>query len=258
MEFENIRLERDGGLAYLVLNRPDKFNALSRAMIREMAEALEGLGTDRSVRVVVIRAEGKHFCTGHDLSEMVDRDTVDYQEIFSSCTVMMNRVHEIPQPVIAQVHGIATAAGCQLTAACDLALAEEGARFATPGVRIGLFCATPMVPLFRAVGRKRALEMLLTGRNVSAAEAADWGLINRVVPLDRLAEETRELASNIAQASPLTLAIGKQAFYDSEGLAETQAYDLAKRVMAMSLTTHDAGEGISAFLGKRPPDWKGR
>ena len=258
MAFENICLERDGQLAYLVLNRPDKFNALSRATIRELTEALETLRSDASARVVILRAEGKHFCTGHDMSELVGRETVAYRDIFTSCSKMMSLLHQIPQPVIAQVHGIATAAGCQLVAACDMGLAEEGARFGTPGVRIGLFCATPMVPLVRSVGRKRAMEMLMTGRYVSAPEAADWGLVNRVVPAKELAEQTRELALVIAQASPLTVATGKQAFYDTVDLAENQAYDLTKDLMAMSLTTKDAEEGISAFLEKRPPEWKGR
>ncbi|MEW5721625.1 MAG: enoyl-CoA hydratase [Thermodesulfobacteriota bacterium] len=258
MEFNTIKLETEDGLASLVLNRPQKFNALSREMITEMTTALQDLAGDPAVRAVIVRAEGKHFCVGHDLGEMVDGDTAAYRDIFERCCRLMTLVHEVPQPVIAQVHGIATAAGCQLVAACDLAVAEEKALFATPGVRIGLFCSTPMVALYRAVGRKRALEMLLTGRNVTAAEAADWGLVNRVVPADRLVAETRELALAITQASPLTLEIGKQVFYAQVDQDEAQAYNIAKNAMGVNLTTHDAQEGIKAFLQKRQPVWQGR
>ncbi len=258
MAFSDLRIERDGNLAYLVLNRPQRFNALSRNLIREMIQALEGLRDDETVRVVIIRAEGKHFCTGHDLKEMVDGDTADYRDIFTNCIRMMGLLHEIPQPVIAQVQGVATAAGCQLVAACDLAIAEEGASFGTPGVKIGLFCSTPMVPLVRAVGRKRALEMLLTGRNISALEAAEWGLINRVTPLERLASETRSLAEIMAAASPLTVAMGKKTFYDQVDLPEESAYALAGNVMTSNLAMEDAQEGIKAFLEKRPPVWRGK
>ena len=256
MGFENISLETEGPLGYLTLNRPKKLNALSIGTIREMIEALSGIRKERSIRAVIVRAAGKHFCAGHDLGDMVDRDTAVYRELFDQCTVMMEMIHELPQPVIAQVQGIATAAGCQLVASCDLAVAEEGAVFATPGVKIGLFCSTPMVPVTRAVGRKRALEMLITGRNVSAAEAADWGLINRVVPAERLADETRALAETIIQASAMTLEIGKQVFYNQVDRSETEAYNLAKAVMTASLTTCDAQEGIKSFLEKRKPEWK--
>lgn len=258
MSYHDIRLESEGKLTYLILNRPDKVNALSRNLIREMIRALEEIRDDTSINAVIIRAEGRHFCPGHDLSEMVDGDTASYRDIFENCTRMMNLLHDIPQPVIAQVQGVATAAGCQLVAACDLAVAEEGASFGTPGVKIGLFCSTPSVPLFRAVGRKRALEMLLTGRMVSAAEAAEWGLINRAVPKDELAGQTRELALSIAEASPMTVAIGKQVFYNQSDLTEPKAYELAKNTITMNLTTHDAQEGIKAFLEKREPTWKGR
>lgn len=258
MGFQDIFVERDGDLAYLVLNRPRKFNALSRNMMAEMIQALEELRDQNSCRVLIVRAEGRHFCSGHDLSEMVDADTVAYRDIFEQCTRMMALLHEFPQPVIAQVHGIATAAGCQLAASCDLAVAEEGASFGTPGVKIGLFCSTPMVPLVRAVGRKRALEMLLTGRSISAPEALHWGLVNRVVPSTELARQTREMALAIVEASPLTVAIGKEAFYGQVDQDEGAAYDFAKQVMTMNLTTQDAQEGIKAFLEKRTPRWRGR
>ena len=255
---QNILVKEDGPITYLTLNRPDKINALSRSLIADTISALEHIGGNRQSRVVVLEAKGKHFCAGHDLSEMVNDDTMVYREIFGQCVKMMNLIHAIPQPVIARVQGVATAAGCQLVAACDLAVAEENARFATPGVQIGLFCVTPSVPLARAVGRKRALEMLLTGRWVTAREAADWGLVNRVVPGAELSEAVLELARSIAQASPLTVAIGKKAFYGQVDLAETQAYELAENVMVMNLTTLDAQEGIQAFLEKRAPVWKGK
>jgi len=258
MTFQNIRLEHEHELTYLVLNRPDKFNALSRETIREMIIALEQLRDPATTRAVILRAEGKHFCTGHDMSQMVDQGSAVYRDIFFQCCRMMNLLHEIPHPVIAQVQGIATAAGCQLVAACDLVVAEEQAAFSTPGVNIGLFCSTPMVPLSRAVGRKRAMEMLLTGRSVSAVEAAEWGLVNRVVPIRQLAEQTRDLARSIAQASPLTVAIGKQAFYAQIDLAERQAYDLAMNTISLNLTTQDAQDGIRAFLEKRTPHWTGQ
>jgi len=189
---------------------------------------------------------------------MLEGDAVSYRSIFDACTEMMEAIRDLPQPVIAQVQGMATAAGCQLVATCDLALAEPGARFATPGVRLGLFCHTPQVPLSRAVGRKRALEMLFTGRPISAEEAEKYGLVNRVVPAERLAEETLNLAKQIAQASPLTLALGKQSFYGQVELEEKRAYRYAKEMMSLNAMTQDAQEGISAFLKKRAPQWKGK
>ena len=258
MSFSNILLERDNGLAYLVLNRPDKINALSRETIGEMILALEELRHDSGSRVIIIRGEGRHFCAGHDLEELVNEGTAAYRFIFDQCSRMMKLLHEVPQPVIAQVHGIATAAGCQLVAACDLAVAADDASFGTPGSKLGLFCSTPAVPLVRAVGRKRALEMLFTARMVPAVEAADWGLVNRVVPRDELEAQVRELAESIAQASPLTLDVGKQSFYAQVDLSEIEAYGQAQSVMAMGLTTEDAHEGITAFLEKRKPTWQGR
>src|SRR5919206_2344808 len=204
----HLQLQRDGGTARVTLNRPDRRNALSLALMAELRETLEALGADPATRAIVIAGAGPGFSAGHDLGELVGRDAEFYDRVFDECTRLMETVHRVPQPVIARVHGVATAAGCQLVAACDLAIAEEGARFATPGVRIGLFCSTPMVPLSRAIGRKRALEMLLTGRMVDAATAPDWGLVNDVVPADELDAAVAALAERVAEASPRTLAIG--------------------------------------------------
>jgi enoyl-CoA hydratase/carnithine racemase len=248
---------RDGPAARLTLNRPDKRNALSLELMTEATGALEELGRDGTVRAIVIDAAGPAFSAGHDLGEMVGRDLPFYQRLFDVCTVLMETIHHVPQPVIAKVHGVATAAGCQLVAACDLAVAAEDARFATPGVRIGLFCSTPMVPLSRAVGRKRALEMLLTGDFVDAATAMEWGLVNRVVPAAELDAAVDELVEKIARSSPLTVGIGKEAFYAQLELDEGRAYDLTKSVMAMNSLAGDAQEGICAFLEKRPPSWRG-
>lgn len=258
MDYIEITLEIDDGLGRLTLNRPEKVNALSRRMVAEMGHALDRLAADRQVGAVVLAAAGKHFCAGHLLDEMIDRDPIEYRAIFRDCTAMMSRLRALPQPVIAQVQGVATAAGCQLAAACDLAVAAKTARFATPGVRIGLFCSTPAVPLARAVGRRRALEMLLTGRWVSAAEAAEWGLVNRVVEPAELAAETEKLARQIGSASPLTLAWGKETFYQQVDRPEREAYELATGVMAQNLAMDDAQEGIKAFLDKRRPVWRGR
>jgi enoyl-CoA hydratase/carnithine racemase len=245
----------DEGTAYLTLDRPDRRNALSLELMHELLAALDELATDQDVRTVVIGGNGPAFSAGHDLSEMMGRDEAAYQELFDVCTRLMMRIHELPQPVIARVHGIATAAGCQLVATCDLAVAAEEARFATPGVRIGLFCSTPMVPLSRAVGRKRALQMLLTGEPIDAATALDWGLVNRVVPAEQLDDAVRELAGAIGRASPLTVGIGKRAFYDQVDLDERGAYDLTKTVMSMNALADDAQEGIGAFLEKRAAVW---
>jgi enoyl-CoA hydratase/carnithine racemase len=210
------------------------------------------------VRAIVIDGAGPAFCAGHDLGEMVGRDLAFYQHVFDVCTEMMDAVHRAPQPVIARVHGIATAAGCQLVAACDLAVAAAEARFATPGVKIGLFCSTPMVPLSRAIGRKRSLEMLLTGTPIDAATALEWGLVNRVVPAADLDGTVSELVDAIARSSSFTVGIGKRAFYDQVDLDEARAYDLTKTVMSMNMLAADAQEGICAFLEKREPTWTGR
>src|SRR4051794_15390401 len=196
-----VLVRQDGPAAHITLNRPSQRNALSLEVMREVTAALDRLGEDKSVRAIVIEGSGPAFCAGHDLGEMVGRDLAFYQHVFDVCTEMMEAIHRVPQPVIARVHAIATAAGCQLVAACDLAVAAEGARFATPGVRIGLFCSTPMVPLSRAIGRKRALEMLLTGTPIDAPTALEWGLINRVVAADALDDAVSELVTAIAKSN---------------------------------------------------------
>jgi enoyl-CoA hydratase/carnithine racemase len=258
MSFDNITLTREGATAVVTLNRPERRNALSLSLMQETIACLEGIGRDRDVRAVILAAAGKVFCSGHDLSEMTGRDINEYRQIFDVCTELMAKIQSIPQPVIAEVQGVATAAGCQLVATCDLAVASEEARFATPGVRIGLFCTTPMVALTRAIGRKRALEMLLTGEFVDARTAVDWGLINRVATAADLQAETRKLADKVAEASSLVVALGKQAYYTQIDLDQPKAYAYAKEVMSMNALAADAQEGIGAFLGKRAPCWTGR
>ncbi len=257
MTYQDIRFHKEKEVGFLTLNRPEKRNALSLNMMREIIDLLHSFRKDRE-KVLIIRAEGPVFSSGHDLSEMAGQAPPFYRLIFDTCTEMMEAIRHLPQPVIAQVQGMATAAGCQLVASCDLAVAAEGARFATPGVRIGLFCHTPQVPLSRAIGRKKALEMLLTGEPLSAEEALRHGLISRVVSPERLSEATLALAHRIAEASPLTLALGKQSFYRQIDLDEPGAYGYAKEIMALNALTEDAQEGIGAFLEKRQPVWKGK
>jgi enoyl-CoA hydratase/carnithine racemase len=256
--FENALLTREGPVAVITLNRPERRNALSLGLMRDLMEALDTLGGDREVRAIVLAAAGKAFCAGHDLSEMTGRDINEYRKIFDVCSELMLKIQTIPQPVIAEVQGVATAAGCQLVAACDLAVAAEEAWFATPGVKIGLFCTTPMVALTRAIGRKRALRMLLTGEPVDARTAAEWGLINEVVPAEGLVAATRKLAAKVAEASSLVVAIGKQAFYTQIDMDVVKAYAYAKEVMSLNAMAADAQEGIGAFLGKRAPCWTGK
>ena len=258
MEYRNLAYAVEDGCAVVTLNRPQKRNALSLDLMIELSGCLESIGKDPSIRAVILAAAGKVFCSGHDLSEMIDRSAGDYRGLFEACVSLMERVQSVPQPVIAEVQGIATAAGCQLVASCDLAVASEDAAFATPGVRIGLFCSTPMVALTRAIGRKRAMEMLLTGDPIDARTAAEWGLVNRVVPAGDLKAETRRLAGRIAGSSGLVTAIGKQAFYAQVDLDQPKAYAYAKEVMTMNSLAGDAREGISAFLEKRAPCWTGR
>jgi enoyl-CoA hydratase/carnithine racemase len=241
----------------VTLNRPEQRNTLSTPLMRELTEALERESARPEVRAIVLRASGPAFSAGHDLKELLDRSLDEEREIFDECTRMMQTVQGIPQPVIAAVQGIATAAGCQLVATCDLAIASEAARFATPGVKIGLFCSTPMVALSRNIGRKRALEMLLSGRPIDAATAADWGLVNHVVPAAELDRAALELAHQVASASPLTLRIGKHAFYRQIDVGQDEAYELMSQTMAENAMTCDAQEGMSAFLDKRQPTWRG-
>jgi enoyl-CoA hydratase/carnithine racemase len=258
MAYQDILVETQNQIGIITLNSPKTINSLSKNMIAEVTQALEAFSTDSEAKVIILKANGKHFCSGHNLREMVDKDHTEYRFIFDQCTRMMSLVHKVPQIVIAQVHGVATAAGCQLVATCDLAVADETARFGTPGVKIGLFCTTPMIALSRAVGRKLALEMLMTGRLISAQEALHHGLVNRVVPEAELDAATMEMAQAVAEASPLVLRIGKQTFYAQIDQDEPHAYDLANNVMTLNLMAEDAQQGISAFLEKRKPSWTGR
>jgi enoyl-CoA hydratase/carnithine racemase len=256
---KHVELERAGSFARLVMNRPERRNALSQSSMLEMLQALDEVADDATIRVLVIEGRGPAFSAGHDLAEMTaNRDAGFYEELFSTCVRLMTRVHELPQPVIAKVHGVATAAGCQLVAACDLAVASATARFATPGVNIGLFCSTPMVPVARAIGPKRALEMLFTGEMIDAATALDWGLVNRVVPDEQLDTEVVAWVERIASASPYVLALGKRAFYAQDQLPEPAAYEVAQPVMVDNAQAEDAHEGMRAFLDKRAPQWRNR
>ncbi len=254
---ESLLVGIDPPRATITLNRADKRNALSLALMQELTAVLEEVSAVPGVRAIVIEGAGPVFSAGHDLGEMVGRDAAFYEQLFDVCTVMMETIHRVPQPVVAKVHGIATAAGCQLVAACDLAIAAEGTRFATPGVKIGLFCSTPMVPVSRAVGRKRALELLLTGEPIDAETARDWGLVNRVVPTEELDDAVSALVQKVARSSAQTVRIGKQAFYEQIDLDEPGAYELTRHVMAANAQTGDAQEGIGAFLEKRDPTWSG-
>lgn len=258
MDYEFLIRTIEGPVGVITLNRPLRRNALSLALMHELIQCFDELAGDRGIRVIILAAQGTVFSSGHDLSEMVGRTEDHYRELFGVCTQLMTRIQSIGQPVIAQVQGIATAAGCQLVATCDLAIASEAAGFATPGVNIGLFCTTPMVAVSRAIGRKRALEMLLTGKLVDACTAAEWGLINRVVPAAELEGETGRLAVEIAQSSDFTVALGKQAFYRQVDLDQPEAYCYATDVMTMNSLAEDAREGISAFLEKRPAQWTGK
>jgi enoyl-CoA hydratase/carnithine racemase len=256
-QFRNLLVARDGPAATITLNRPEKRNALSLELMDELIAAFGALASERDARVIVVEGAGPAFSAGHDLGEMVGRDAAFYERLFDVCTVMMETIHRVPQPVIAKVHAMATAAGCQLVASCDLVVAAEEAKFATPGVKIGLFCSTPMVPLSRAVGRKRALQMLLTGDPIDARTAAEWGLVNVVVPADELDAAVGALVEKIARSSPLTVGIGKEAFYRQVDVDEHGAYDLMRAVMSTNAQAGDAQEGMSAFLAKRPPEWRG-
>lgn len=258
MPYQHLLQSAEGPLGVITLNRPDRRNALSLDLMLELIRCLDEFGADSNIRAIVLAAAGKVFSSGHDLSEMVGRTVNDYRRIFDVCAELMTKIQSVPQPVIAQVQGVATAAGCQLVATCDLAIASEDAAFATPGVKIGLFCTTPMVALTRAVGRKRAMEMLLTGKLVDARTAADWGIVNRVVPAGQLETETRELACKIAEASSFTVALGKQAYYAQIDLDQPKAYAYTKEVMTMNSLAQDAQEGMSAFLEKRVACWTGK
>jgi enoyl-CoA hydratase/carnithine racemase len=258
MPSNNLLYSVEGPIAILTLDRPERRNALSLDLMLDLLACLENVDGKDAIRAVILASTGPVFSSGHDLSEMTGRQPADYTRLFDVCAELMMKIQSIRQPVIAEVQGIATAAGCQLVASCDLAVAAENASFATPGVRIGLFCTTPMVALSRAIGRKRALEMLLTGEMISAATAADWGLINRAVPASALPAETRRLANCIADASPLTVGIGKRAWFAQVDLDQAEAYAYAKQVMSLSALTADAQEGMAAFLEKRRASWSGK
>jgi enoyl-CoA hydratase/carnithine racemase len=244
------------GVTILTLNHPEKRNALSRALLESLRDQLSRIAGNSAVRVVVLRAAGPVFSSGHDLRELVGGTRQDYEQLFALCTEVMEAIRLLPQPVIAQVQGLATAAGCQLVASCDLVIAAEEATFATPGVKIGLFCTTPGVALSRSVSPKKAMEMLLTGNPISAHEAERAGLVNRVVPADSLVAETMKLARQVASASRCTIALGKRAFYEQQPLDRPAAYRVAQKVMVQNALAPDASEGIGAFLEKRPPRWQ--
>jgi enoyl-CoA hydratase/carnithine racemase len=256
--YRNILFSRDGAIAFVAMNRPEKRNALSVEHMEELTDCLDAIGGDKGISVVILRGEGTVFSAGHDLGEMIARTREFYEHEFAVCAKLMETILSIPQPVIAEVHGVATAAGCQLVATCDLAVASEEARFATPGVKIGLFCSTPMVAVSRTVPRKKAMEMLLTGDFISAQEAVDAGLVNRVVPSANLSTATRELAEKIAAASPLVVGIGKQAFYRQIDMPLHEAYEYTSEVMVSNAELEDAQEGMRAFLDKRAPEWRGK
>jgi enoyl-CoA hydratase/carnithine racemase len=250
-----LQTEIKDGVARLILNRPEKRNALSWDLLRSLEESLHKVSSDRAVRAVVLAAEGPVFCSGHDLKEMVGGSTEEYRQLFILCSQVMQQLRRLPQPVIARVQAMATAAGCQLVAACDLAVAAEAATFATPGVKIGLFCTTPMVPLVRAIPAKPALEMLLTGQPITAQRALELGLVNRVVRADQLDGAVAEFVDAILAYSPYTIRLGKKAFYDQLSLDESTAYERAIEVMTANAACADAQEGMQAFLQKRKPEW---
>jgi len=258
MSFKNLTLEFQNSIAIITLNRPSKRNALSLELMQEFITLLGVVEKDRDVRCVILGAAGTAFSAGHDLSEMAGCSMAEYRQVFETCTQLMEKLQSIPQPVIAEVQGLATAAGCQLVATCDLVVAADEATFATPGVRIGLFCSTPMVALSRAIGRKRAMQMLLTGEPIDAETAAEWGLVNFTVSGEELREATLTLAGRIIEASSLTLGIGKHAFYAQIDVDQQRAYALTKEVMTTNAMAADAQEGISAFLEKRAATWSGK
>ena len=255
--YRHILVERRDGVAVITMNRPEKRNALSVAHMEELTDAFQQAGQDREVAVVILRGAGPSFCAGHDLNELTGCDAPAARRIFETCTTLMETIQAIPQPVIAQVQGVATAAGCQLAATCDLVVAAADARFATPGVKIGLFCSTPMVAISRVLPRRKVLEMLLTGEPISAQEAYQFGLVNRVVPAEQLEAATWELAQKIRSASPYVVGLGKRAFYRQLELPQHLAYAYAQEVMAMNALADDAQEGICDFLEKRAPQWRG-
>lgn len=257
---ELVQYKKKDNISYIILNNPTKRNALSLELMDEMQKQLEKISKDEDIKVLIIKGNGHSFCVGHDINELVGKeyDLDHFRNIFYTCTKLMKTLHNLPQVVIAQVHGAAFAAGCQLVAACDLAIADSKAKFCTPGVKIGLFCSTPMVPLSRVIGRRNAFDMLFTGRVVSANEAKEFGLVNRVVDSNELDIETEKFAKDIDQYSRFTLKLGKKAFYHQIEQDEFSAYDYAKEIIAKNCLSHDAQEGMNAFLEKRKAKWKNR
>jgi enoyl-CoA hydratase/carnithine racemase len=248
-----------GGIATVTLNRPKQYNALSEELLTELQSALDSIERDSSVRVVVIAGNGAAFCAGHDLKQMrANPKKAYYDKLFAQCSKVMMTLTRLPQPVIARVHGIATAAGCQLVAQCDLAVASDNARFAVSGINVALFCSTPSVPLARNISRKQAMEMLLTGDFIDAATAKARGLVNRVVAVEKLDAEVKALADAIIAKSPVAVTTGKKMFYKQIGMGMEAAYEYASEVMACNMMAEDVGEGIDAFTQKRPPNWKGK
>ena len=254
-----LRVDRENGLTTLTLNRPSQFNSLSQEVLTALQAELDAIAANPAIRVVVIAGAGKAFCAGHDLKEMRANHSKEFmQALFRQCGELMLSITRMPQPVIARVHGIATAAGCQLVSMCDLAVAADVARFAVSGINVGLFCSTPAVGLARNLGRKAALEMLLTGEFIDAMEARAKGLVNRVVPLDALDAEIERLAQAIIGKSAIAVKMGKEMYYRQLEMGLVEAYDYAAEVMACNMMTADAGEGIDAFMQKRPPMYCGR
>jgi enoyl-CoA hydratase/carnithine racemase len=257
MAYERIRIEATAPVARVTMSWPEKRNALSIEMMEELTSGLRELSERPEIGAIVLGAQGEVFSAGHYLPEMIGKDLEHQRHVFAVCVELMETVQRIPKPVVAEVPGVATAAGCQLVATCDLAVASEEARFATPGVKIGLFCSTPMVAVSRAIGRKRAMEMLLTGEMIDARTAMEWGLVNRVVPRAALREETGKLAARVAEASNFVVALGKRAFYTQIDLEQPKAYDYTAEVMSTNAMAADAQEGMTAFLEKRKPCWVG-
>ncbi len=251
--------EDQDGIATLTLNRPQQYNALSGEMLTELQRALDDIANDENIRVIIIAAQGKAFCAGHDLKQMRSSEERSFhQALFDQCSRMMLTINQISKPVIAQVNGIATAAGCQLVAACDLAVAAEGSRFAVSGINLGLFCSTPSVPLSRNLSRKQAMHMLLTGEFIDAQTALDYGLVNEVVADDQLEAATRTLAKKIVARSSHAISLGKQMFYQQLNMDLADAYEFAGERMTCNMDSEDAREGIDAFIEKREPKWSGR
>ena len=257
---DNVLLRHNArDIAWLTLNRPKAYNALSGDLMSELISSLNSIANERDIKVVVIKGAGKGFCAGHDLQEMkVNNNETFLENFFAQCCVLMQAIVNLPQPVIAQVHGTAAAAGCQLVASCDLAFADDNATFATPGVNIGLFCSTPMVAVSRKINRKKMMEMLLLGDKIDSRTAVEHGLINRSVPGKLLNEAVSEVANKIASKSPLTLKIGKEAFYKQLEMPLSEAYEYTSKVMIQNMQARDAEEGINAFIEKRLPVWTGK